>query len=281
MKRSAKFGAWAWLVAAGVVGAWPAWTAASHEALGVYEDWRDSKTLRSDRWFVREDSPNEEIALGIQGHRLLMRHRREGGTASDTGSFGGVQALLARNRSNLDRMEVDLRVRRLEVSGCAANPGQTFVRPALLAVSAFNDGTPAAGQTGDHFIQVQVNGPIDVRDDSSVLNVQANVVRCLNATCSVGSSPVFRLGIATVPIDQPFTLRAAWDRANHRFLVGVGNDPDVELAYDASLDVAAARVPFASLRTAVVTANCTAAPAVADVQLEVGEVRTNVSAIVP
>ena len=281
MNPSAKRLAWTGLVVAGFVSLWPSPAPAGHEAVGVYEDWGGSSTLRSDRWLVREDGQNEEIALGIQGHRLTMRNRREGATASDAGSVGGVQALLARNLSNIDRMEADLRVRNLEVSGCAANPGQTLVRPALLAVSAFNDGTSDAGQTGDHAIQVQVNGPIDTVDAASVLTVQANVVRCLNAACTIGSSPVFALGIATLPISTPFTLRAAWDRPNHRFLVGVNADPDVELAYDAALDTANARVPFASVRTAVVTANCTAGHTTADVEVEVGEVRTNVSAIVP
>jgi hypothetical protein len=168
----------------------------------------------------------------------------------------------------------------MTVNGCAANPGLTVVRPAILAVSAFNDGTPG-GQTGDHYIQVQVNSPADSLDPASFLTVQANIVRCLNPTCSIGSSPVFNLGVATVPVAERFTLRAIWDRPNNRFLVGVNDNPDVILAYDPALDTANARVPFASVRAAMLTANCTAGPAVADAEIAIQEVRTNLSAIIP
>jgi len=280
MNRSPKQFGWTGLVLAGLVSLWPA-PGAGSESFGVYEDWKSARTIRSDRWIAREDgAPAQDVALGIEGHDLVMRQRRQGAVTSDTGITAAIQTLFARNPSAIDQMEVDVDVRRMEVSGCEANPGQTSVRPALLAFGAFNDGTPG-GQTGDHYIQVQVNGPADTIDRASLLDVQANVVRCSNASCSVGDSPVYRLGIATIPVSTPFTLRAIWDRANHRFLVGVNGDPDVELVYDPALDTGNARVPFASVRTALLTANCTAGRTLADAEVAIGVVRTNVSAIIP
>lgn len=280
MKDTMRWVPFAGLCVVGILGLWVVPARASHEAFGVFEDWRSSRTIRSDRWTAREDGQAQEVALGIKGHRLVMRQRREGATTSDTGFFSGIQTLFARNPSAIDQMEVDFRVRKMAVSGCAANPGQTLVRPALLALSAFNDGTPD-GQTGDHYIQVQVNGPADSLDPAGVLTVQANIVRCLDPTCSIGSSTVFNLGVATVPVAERFTLRAIWDRPNNRFLVGVNDNADVELAYKLALDTANARVPFASVRAAMLTANCTAGPAVADAEIAIKEVRTNFSAIIP
>ena len=281
MSQSPKQFGWTGLVLAGLVSLWPAPGGASQASLGVYEDWRESSTLRSDRWLVREDGLNQEVALGLQGHRLIMRHRRQGQTASDTGATSGIQALLlTRTRANIDQIEVDLRVSNIEVTGCPDNPGSTVVLPARVAVGTFNDGTPGANQTGDHFIRVLASAPADGIDASSLLTVQGALVRCISPDCTV-SGPVSSVELARLPLARQFTLRAAWDRPNHRVLVGVNDDPDVELAYDPALDVADARVPFAAVRSEVVTANCTAGPTVADVQLEVSEVRTNTSAIVP
>src|SRR2546423_15528793 len=100
MNPSGKRLGWTGLVVAGFVGLWPSPAPAGHEAVGVYEDWRGSSTLRSDRWLVREDGQNEEIALGIQGHRLTMRHRPEGATASGAGSGGRGPTLPARHPSH-------------------------------------------------------------------------------------------------------------------------------------------------------------------------------------
>jgi low density lipoprotein receptor-related protein 5/6 len=250
------------------------------QGFGVYEDWTTSSTIRSDRWAAREDGQAQEVALGIKGRHLVMRQRRQGLTTSNTGVSSAVQTLLAQNPSAINRMEVDVHVRNIAVSGCAANPGATAVHPALLAFTAFNDGTPG-GQTGDHSIQVQVNGPADSIDPGDVMTVQANVVRCSNPACSVGSSSIFNLNVATLPIAKPFTLRATWDRPNSRFLVGVNGDPDVILAYPPGLDAGNARVPTASVRASAVAANCAAGAGVADSEVAIREVRTNSSAIIP
>jgi hypothetical protein len=267
------------LLVAGLFALWPSAGAAS-EPLSVFEDWRGSPTMRSDRWFVREDGQNQEVAVGIQGHRLIMRHRREGATGSNTGAVSSVQALLAQNPANTNRMEVDLQVRKLEVRGCVDNPGLTVVRPARLAVAGFNDGSPGPGVVGDYFIQVLVSAPADSADRSSLLTAQADIMRCVTSDCG-GTTSISSVGLAAFPASKPFTLRAAWDRQNHRFLVGVNNDPDVELTYDPALDTQTARGPFTTMRTAMVTASCAAGPTVADLEIAVGEVRTNLSAVIP
>ena len=280
MKRSfAQVGRIA-LLAAGLTGLGPAPAALALEPVAVYESWRGSSTLNSHRWLVREDGQNQEIALGIQGHRLHMRHRREGGGASNAGATTGVQALLAQNPLSIERIEVDLQLLKLEVSGCAANPGTTVVRPARLALATFNDGGIGFGQIGDHFIQILVSAPADGLDGGGVLTVERDLVRCVSADCASTIS-IASAGAVTIRVSKPFTLRAAWDRANHQVFIGVSDYPDVALHYDAALDAARARVPFVALRTAVTTANCTDAPTVADVELAVREVRTNVSAIIP
>ena len=271
---------WIVLLAVVLAGLGPVPAAVALEPVAVYENWQGSSTLGSHRWLVREDGQNQEIALGIQGHRLRMRHRSEGRGASNAGAATGVQALLAQNPLSIERIEVDLQVHNLEVSGCAANPGATVVRPARLALATFNDGGVGVGQIGDHVILLLVSAPADALDAGSVLTVEGDLVRCVSADCGATVS-IASAGAVTVPVSKPFTLRAAWDRPNRQVLIGVSDHPDIALHYDAALDAARARVPFAALRTAVTAANCTAAPTVADVEVAVREVRTNVSAIIP
>lgn len=265
----------------GILGLWVVPALASHEAFGVYEDWRTARTIRSDRWTAFEGGNAQEVRLETSGHKLLMRSRREGLTTSNAGFVAAVPGLSTRNPAAIDQMEVDFLVRSVALSGCAANPGRTRVRPVLLQMSAFNDAT-GVDRTGDHSILVQIDRDADSPDPAGVLTVQAFVVRCRDSACSIGDPTVVNPAVGTVVVEVPFTVRAIWDRLNGRFLIGVNDNPDVVLTYDAAeLDKGDARVPFANVRTAVLTANCTAGPTVADVEVEMREVRTNVSAIIP
>lgn len=279
MKHATRWVPFVGICIVGTLGPWVAPALASHESFGVYEDWRTSRTLRSDRWSVVEAGTAQEVRVEIHGHHLLMRQRREGRANSDFGVVAAAQTLVAQNPAAIDQMEVDLRVQDMALSGCAVNPGQTLTR-VLLDLSAFNDGPPD-GQTGDHFIRVAVISEADSFDPAGVLNVQALILRCLDPACSVGGVVVFNPAVATVPVEKPFTLRAISDRPNSRFLVGVNDNPDVVLAYDPALDQGNARVAFATLRPVVVTANCTAEPTMADLEIAVRKVRTNLSAIIP
>jgi hypothetical protein len=83
-----------------------------------------------------------------------------------------------------------------------------------------------------------------------------------------------------VTIGRRFTLRIAWDRPFAQFRVGVNGGPDAVLAYNPSLDMGNAHVPFADVRMQTVVANCTAAPTSADAETEIHSVRTNASVVI-
>ena len=253
----------------------------SHESFAVYEDWTTSRTIRSDRWTARDDGPVQEIGLGIRGHKLVMRQRREGATISNVGLLGRSQFIFAKNASAIDQLEAAFKVRRLVASSCALNPGNTRVRAAALALSAFNDGTSIVGQIGDHFVAVVANREADSSEPEGVLTVQAFLFRCQDSACFNPLSNIFNLAVGTVLVGEPFTLRAVWDGANARFLIGVNDQPDVVLAYNPTLDHGPAHGPFAEVHQQGVTGNCAAGPTITDVETEVREVRTNASAIVP
>jgi len=256
---------------------------ATHEPFGIYEDWRSAKTIRSDRWAGRDD-PAQEVERDIRGHKLLMRHRRQGVTAmGDAGFVGASNVMSLNNPTAIDQLEVEFNIRQAAVVGCAANPTFTRLRPAGISLNKFNDGTsPGPGNmTGDHFVRVLVNREAFTADPEGVLTVQAFVFRCINAVCSNAISNVFNLAVATVTVGENFALRAVWDAPNNQFLVGVGDQADVALAYTPALNQGLARVPFADVRMQSVVANCSAAPALNDAEITVGEVRTNLGAVIP
>lgn len=84
-----------------------------------------------------------------------------------------------------------------------------------------------------------------------------------------------------VRLGERVQLRLVWDAPNSRFLAALDDGPDVPIPYPPALHVGPARVPVADLRIHAVTANCSAGAVVSDTLIEVGDVATNASAVVP
>lgn len=76
-------------------------------------------------------------------------------------------------------------------------------------------------------------------------------------------------------------MRLIWDSLNNQFLVGMDDGPLHSLPYPATANVRPTVVPIADVRQMGITANCTAAPTLADGIAEIGRVFTNASAVVP
>jgi hypothetical protein len=255
---------------------------AGHEPILVYEDWTTSTTIRSDRW-VAVDTTALEVAREVNGHHLLMRTRREGGTAADAGFTGARQRLTFTNPVAIDRIEADLELRDLAVSGCATNVAQPSRVIAAVFLNKFNDGAGAPGNlTGDHLISVGASRSSDSRDPDGVLRVIGALARCIDATCSNAFSiPGGVVDLGTAQVGESLTVRVTWDSPNNRFLVGIGDAADVPIVYPAAINRKPAGGPFADIRTQLVAANCTSGVAAADSTIVVRQVRTNSSAIVP
>jgi hypothetical protein len=255
---------------------------ASHESLLVYEDWTTSPTIRSDRW-VAVDTTTLEVGRKVKGHHFLMRTRREGGAASDVGFTGARQRLVFTNPVAIDRIEADIKVRDLELSGCATNAAQPSRVINAVFLNKFNDGSGGPGNmTGDHLISVGVSRASDSRDPDGVLRVNGALGRCIDATCSNAFSiPGGVVDLGTALVGEPFTVRMTWDSPNNRFLVGIGHTPDVPIVYPAAINQKPASGPFADIRTQLVAANCTSGVAATDSTIVVRQVRTNASAVIP
>lgn len=254
---------------------------AGHEAFGVYDDW-SQPTIRSDRWRGVEDFGGQEVKREVQGDKLQMRFRLEGGTFSDTGAFFADNFLLVTNPLSVDQLEAEFQVKALTVTGCPANPTASRARAARLLITRFNDGTSTGpgDRTGDHFGLIVARRDSNATEEPGILLVSGSVLRCTDPGCTDTSDVAFIVLPQTVQVGEPFTLRLIWDQPMRRFLLGVGTDPEVPLNYAAS-DTAPAVLPFAGVQIAHTAANCRAGPTAVDAETEVGVVQTNVSAIIP
>jgi hypothetical protein len=255
---------------------------ASDESLSLYEDWTTSRTIRSDRW-VAVDTTTLEVAREVKGHHFLMRARREGGAASDVGFTGARQRLVFTNPVAIDRIEADIKIRDLALSGCATNAAQPSRVINAVFLNKFNDGSGGPGNmTGDHLISVGASRASDSHDPDGVLRVNGVLGRCIDATCSNAFSiPGGVVDLGTALVDEPFTVRMAWDSPSNRFLVGIGDRPDVPIVYPAAINQKPASGPFADIRTQLVAANCTSGVTATDSTIVVRQVRTNASAVIP
>lgn len=253
---------------------------AQFEPFGVYEDW-SSPTIRSDRWLGRADDA-QEVRREVTGKGLLMRYRREGWTISNVGYTNVYHRIFPINAAAINQIEADLIIKGYEVVGCAANPSLTAVRPAAISLNRFNDGTsPEPGNMiGDHIMRISVIRDANSTDPRRLFKVQAFLFRCRDRDCVDAVSTINPV-LGSVRKGDWFTLRIIWDEPNNRFWVGLNNGPDVAVNYAPNLNNKPAVKPFADVRMQLVAGNCMAAPTVTDAEILVGEVRTNVSAIIP
>jgi hypothetical protein len=259
------------------------------EELATYEDWTSAATIRSDRWVASSDLGHERLRE-VHGGKLVMRYRREGGRSSDFGSTGFFSNRLnLRNPLRVEAMDFELKVRDLEVTGCLLNPTASIARAAAIDLTRISDLPPgtlsAPGDlTGDYIARVEVRRLSDSSDPAEVLSVRALLFRCDNPGCAANTLVGVPVILGQVLTDDVFRIRLRWNPSNDEFLAGLGDAPDVSIAYPPGRNARPANSPFALLRIQHLPANCTAAsggPTVTDAEVEVGTVRTNVSAVIP
>lgn len=273
----------AWIAGLCLTGAFalsPIEVQASHEDFAVYEDWRSAPTIRSDRWSGVIDSA-QEVERRIHGRRLVMRYRKAGLTFLNVGFINAFHRLTTANPFAIDQLEADVKVQRIEVSGCSANPEPTLVVPVALTLTKFNDGTAGSpgNSTGDHLARIRVLRDAASSEPEGVLAVQGFLFRCGDAAC-IGGTFVFQVNVATVTVGERFTLRLIWDAANHQFIYGVG-DLNIPVVYLPARNARRAFGEGADLRMQSRVANCTSNPTQTDARITVREIRTNASAVIP
>lgn len=267
----------------------PAPLEAGQEPFALYENWTTAATIRSDRWNGGGDL-GHETEREVRGNKLLMRFRREGGTGSDSGSSGFFSNRLnLLNPLSVSQLEVELRVRDLTVTGCPINATASIARAAAIDLTKMSDlppGTPSApgDLTGDYIARVEVRRLSDSTDPEEVLTVRALLFRCNNPGCSSTTTVGVPVILGQVQTRQVFRVRLLWNPDSSEFRAGLDTNPDVSVPYPPASNARPANSPFALLRVQHLPANCRMAsggPTVADAAIEVREVRTNASAVIP
>jgi len=252
--------------------------------LAVYEDWTTSDHIRGDRWHGAATSA-QDTRKEQQGHRAHLRLRREGSNTSDAGFAGAGLVLATTQPLKVTALEVEARVKNLEILGCPANPITSNALPVQVSLNKFSDGAPGAASdaTGDHFGRLQLFRASASTDPPGALQVQLTIFRCDNSICSVAHS--IPNGFVTLPalvyVGDKVRLRLIWDETNARFVGRVNNGPDVPLAYPAALNKGPARSPFTNIQVFSAAANCLGQAGVVDADVEIGVVRTNALAVIP
>jgi hypothetical protein len=261
--------------------------AAGFEPLAVYEDWLDG-VVDSGWWLGGEVTGGQELEREVveaaPGVRMLrVRYRHEGSTTSDSGTRSVSHFLRPPDHEAVTAVEAIYNVQSLDITACAGNNAGavTRARPAQLVMEKFNDGSSSGpgDRTGDLQAGVQA-----VRNGSStappgMLSVEAFIIRCSDASCGTFSSVDSEV-LGTVAVGQTFRIRVQWDPANHQFLTGLDDAPDVTLTYTAS-DTTPAGLSFVNIANINHNvANCTAGPASIDSTTFMGSVLTNVSGLV-
>lgn len=259
---------WGLPVGALLVGAIPG--QASHEEFAVYENWAGAPTIRSDRWRGASDLGHER-RREVNEDKLLMRFRREGGGLP--GFFSNRLGFV--NPFSVDQVEAEFRVRRLSVTGCDSSP--STARAVTIDLNKFNDGAGGPGDlTGDHFGRIRAER--SSTDPDNTLTIRALIQRCSNPACSDAPAVVGPVTLGQVRVHKKFRLRLIWDSVGNRFLAGLDANPEVPLPYNLA-HMRNANVPFGFIRIQHLPASCPEASG--DAELEVREVRTNASAVIP
>jgi len=254
---------------------------ASHEPFGVYEDWKTG--FRRDRWRGFETFGGQEIRRELRGNKLAMRFRREGDTASNVGQRTSSHRLNFSDPVSLDQIEADFKVKSFTVTGCAANSTPSMVSAGGVSLTGFNDGSSigAGDRTGNHFGLIRAQRFSNSSDGKGILRAIGFLIRCDDPSCDT-TTTVSSIFLGTVK-KKTFTLTIILDKDNDRFQFGLGTDPlvDIDYGFLGISDDAEAVLPFAHINIRNSAANCTAGPTEADAEIQVREVRTNISAIIP
>ena len=266
----------------------PAHFAAGGELLALYEDWQGAPTIRSDRWNGGGDF-GQEIERFVKGDRLVMRFRREGGTTSDSGSNGFFSnRLLFANPGAVDAVEAELKVRNLVVTGCPANPTASTARAVRLDQLKFSDLDPAVirapgDRTGDYIARVRAQRTSSSIAADGIMDVTAILFRCNDAPCAA-TTIIAEAPLGQVAVGKKFRMRLAWDAPANQFRAAFNSGPEVSLPYNPAANRRSGNGPFVILGIQQLPANCTVTsggPTVGDAEIEVREVRTNASAVIP
>jgi hypothetical protein len=212
------------------------------EPLALYENFNAiSKILDPEKWFGSESYNAGDRGLEsvrqikleptYQYMGLNILNRAYGSTGSDSGTSFVFNRVFFRNGGNIDSIQATVQVRKVQVTGCTANPSETQAL-ARIGGMFFNTGPRTPGDTtNDVWATIYVKRSSTSTDPSKVLQITADVVHCSNNGCSV-ATPIGTLDLGTVLLNKKVKLRITWDPQNDRFIFQKGKDLEVYIPYD-------------------------------------------------
>jgi hypothetical protein len=113
------------------------------------------------------------------------------------------------------------------------------------------------------------------------MRAQAFVLRCTSPSCAT-ADVVTQLDFPDlVFVGDRFTLRIEWDAVNSQYLAAFNGGLSMPLAYAPGANAGPPRGAFADIRVQDRPASCTAGATITEALLEIGDVWTNPSALVP
>ena len=245
------------------------------EPLVLYENFNaKSNILDPEKWFGSESynagDRGLESARQIKKEPLFQYmglnifNRTYGSTGSDSGVSFVFNRVFFRNGGNIDSIKATVQVKKVEVTGCTANPSESEAQ-ARIGGMFFNTGPRTAGDTtNDVWASIYVKRSSTSTDPANVLEIIGEVSHCNNSGCS-DATPIGTQDLGTVKLNKRVILRITWDPQNDRFIFQKGRDPEVYITYDPniypdSLPPGASAGGSKRLDVAQYVANCTTLP---------------------
>lgn len=159
-----------------------------------------------------------EYVRKLHGGRLYMEDRAFGYTQA-TGPYSGQRAGDISSVFGADKvfkgMKVSVKVKEVEVTGCGDNPIPSSSRARLLGFF-FNTDESYNGRLNDVVAQIRIQKGSNSTEGDRILEVWADVVKCTNSACTLGSGPPSIL-LGKVKLGQWATIEIDWDQDRSEF----------------------------------------------------------------
>lgn len=134
-----------------------------------------------------------------------------------------------------ESLQVSVKVNDVEVTGCPISNTSPSSSRARLVTFFFNANAkdnppPPNNRIGDILVQFRIQRSSISTDKPQLLEVWADVARCGDAPCNVGSGPPSVL-LGKIMLGQWATIGVDWDKGNSRFNLKLNKEQTIVVPY--------------------------------------------------
>lgn len=210
----------------------------------LYDDF-NSEFMDIEKWTTPERRDGGVMILEyvreLHGGRLHMMGRAFGNTipnpsvptplgtrAGDVNSSFGMGKVF-------QSLKVSVKVNDVEVTGCPSSNTSSSSSRARLVTFFFNANTkdnppPPNNRIGDVLVQFRIQRSSISTDKPQLLEVWADVGRCIDSAC-VGASEVTFVLLGKIMLGQWGTVEVDWDIGNRQFNLKLNKEPTIVVPY--------------------------------------------------